>query len=48
MATATAGQVQQTVRELFPAGSAEVDQAEVIRAVFVHLMRRDSADKVGR
>lgn len=47
MATATAAQVEQAVRELFPAGSAEVDQTEVIRAVFVHLMRRNSADNLG-
>ena len=42
----TAAQVEAAVREVFPAGVASVADSEVIRAVFVHLMRRNRADKV--
>jgi len=48
LASATDRQVGQAIRELFPTGTAEVEPGEVIRAVFVHLMRRNSADNVGR
>ena len=47
-ASATERQVGQAVGELFPAGTADAEPGEVIRAVFVHLMRRNSADNVGR
>jgi hypothetical protein len=40
----TAAQVSIAVKQVYPKGTADVDQAEVIRAVFLHLRR----DKVGR
>jgi hypothetical protein len=46
--TVSAAQVDGAVKELFPQGADESDQAGVIRAVFVHLKRRDSGDNVGR
>jgi len=36
------------VRELYPNGTAAVEEAEVLRTVFVHLMRRNCGDKVRR
>ena len=48
LASATERQVGQAVRELFPTGTADVEPGEIIRAVFVHLMRRNSADNVRR
>jgi len=44
----TNDQVATAIKESFPGGIAGVDPSEVIRVVFVHLKRRDSADKVGR
>jgi hypothetical protein len=40
-------QVHAALRELFPKGTASLDQGEVLRAVFVHLKRQISADNVG-
>lgn len=40
-------QVEAAVRELFPAGTSDVDKSEVIRSVFLRLQRRNSADNVG-
>lgn len=48
LTTATERQVDQAVRQLFPLGTADSEPGEVIRAVFVHLMRRNSTDNVGR
>ena len=48
LASATDRQIGQAVRELFPTGTADTEPGEVIRAVFVHLMRRNSTDNVGR
>jgi hypothetical protein len=42
----TSVQVAEAVKELFPMGLAGVDQGEVIRSVFVFLMRRDTRDNV--
>jgi len=44
----TTAQVDQSLRELFPAGTADVPQEEVLRAVFVHLKRQDSSGNQGR
>lgn len=44
----SAAQVEQAVGQLYPNGIAELEESEVIRAVFVHLMRQNSADNVGR
>ena len=46
--SATMAQVGSAMRTLFPQGVAGKDQSEVVRAVFLHLRRRDSSDNVGR
>jgi predicted DNA-binding transcriptional regulator AlpA len=48
LASVTAAQVGQAVKEIFPQGTAGVDQAEVVRAVFLHLRRKDSGGNVGK
>jgi hypothetical protein len=45
---ATADQVGATIKVLFPRGVEAVDQAQVIRGVFVHLQRQNRTDNVGR
>jgi hypothetical protein len=40
--------VNAALKELFPKGTSSMDQGEVLRAVFVHLKRQNSADNVGR
>jgi hypothetical protein len=42
----TAGQVRAAIAELFPQGVTGHEQAEIIRAVFLHLKRRHSGEKV--
>jgi hypothetical protein len=44
----TAAQVGAAVEELYPQGRSGVAEAEVIRAVFLHLKRRDSGGNVGK
>lgn len=44
----TGSQVEQTIRKLFPNGISDVEQGEIIRVVFVHLMRQNSTDNLGR
>jgi hypothetical protein len=41
LAGVTAAQVGAALKELYPQGMAGVDQAEVIRAVFLHLRRKN-------
>jgi hypothetical protein len=41
-------QVAEVLNELFPRGVKGEDQGEVLKAVFLHLKRQDTADKVGR
>jgi hypothetical protein len=48
LASVTAAQVGAAVKELFPQDAASVDQAEVVRSVFLRLRRKDSGDNVGR
>jgi hypothetical protein len=48
LAAATSQQVEAAVKELFPAGLDGVDRGQVIRAVFLHLKRRDTGDNVRR
>jgi hypothetical protein len=48
LTTATAAQVQKVAEELFPQGTAAIDQGEVLRGVFLHLKRQNSADNVRR
>jgi hypothetical protein len=46
--TVTTAQVAEAVGQLFPQGTSATDPAEVIRAVFVHLHRKNSGGNVGR
>lgn len=48
LAGVTSAQVDAAVKEVFPQGTAGEDEAEVIRAVFLHLRRKDAAGNVGR
>ena len=48
LTTATGAQVERVTKELYPNGTTGLDQGEVLRAVFLHLRRRNSADNVGR
>jgi len=48
LTTVKAAQIQRVTEELFPQGTERIDQGEVLRAVFLHLKRQNSADNVGR
>lgn len=48
LTAATGAQVEQVTRELYSGGTVALEQAEVLRAVFLELRRRNSADSVGR
>lgn len=48
LSSVTESQIEKTVVELFPEGTSNVEQGEVIRAVFVTLMRQNSGGSVGR
>jgi hypothetical protein len=48
LTTATAAEVQKVTQELFPKGTEGMDRGEVLRAVFLHLKRRNSSDNVGK
>jgi hypothetical protein len=41
--SATAAQVEQTTKQLFPNGTGDIEQREVLRAVFLHLKRQTSS-----
>jgi len=41
LAGVTAAQVGAAIKEVYPQGTAGVDQAEVVRAVFLHLRRKN-------
>ena len=43
LSAVTTSQVEAALAEVFPQGSAEVDPAEVLRAVFVSIQSRDSS-----
>lgn len=47
LTSATAAQVESITKELFPSGTAGIDQGEVLRAVFLAIRRQYSAEKVG-
>lgn len=47
LTTATAGQIERATKTLFPEGTNGMDQGEVLRTVFLHLKRHNSADNVG-
>lgn len=48
LTTATAAQVERVTQELYPAGTAGLDQGEVLRAVFLAIRRQNSGDNAGR
>lgn len=48
LTTATGAQVEQVTHQLFPQGTDGQDQGEVLRAVFLHLKRQNSANNVRR
>ena len=48
LTTATGAQVERVTKELYPNGTTGIDQGEVLRAVFLHLRRQNSADNVVR
>jgi hypothetical protein len=41
LATATEQQIEAALQKLYPNGTAEVGEAELLRTIFVHLMRRN-------
>jgi len=47
LASMTTGQMAELVKQLFPAGTSNTDQSEVVRAVFVHLKRQNPTDNIG-
>ncbi len=47
LTTATGSQVQKVTDELYPKGTEGIDEGAVLRAVFLHLKRQNSADNVG-
>jgi hypothetical protein len=44
--TTTSAQVGEAIKQLFPMGTSHTDSGEVIRAIFVHLKRRDTRDNL--
>jgi hypothetical protein len=48
LVSVTASQVSAAVKELYPHGTAGVAEAEVVRAVFLFLKRKDSSGNVGK
>jgi len=47
LTTVTASQVESAVRQVYPKGVDGVEAGTVLRAVFLHLKRRDSGENVG-
>ena len=48
IASVTAADIAKALKELFPSGVENEDDGEILRAVFLHLKRKNRADKVGR
>jgi hypothetical protein len=48
LASVTAADIAKALKELFPNGVENQDDGEILRAVFLHLKRKNRADKVGR
>jgi hypothetical protein len=48
LTSATAAEILKVTRQLFPQGTEGIDQGEVLRAVFLHLKRKNSRDNVGK
>jgi hypothetical protein len=47
LTTATAAQVEQVTRDLYPQGTAGIDQGVVLKAVFLEIRRRNTSDSDG-
>jgi hypothetical protein len=47
LTTATAAQIEELVRQLYPTGTADIDQGQVLKAVFLELRHRNSGDSAG-
>lgn len=48
LVTVTAAQVEAALAKCFPSGKGSLDEATVLRTVFLHLKRQDSGDNLGR
>ena len=48
IASVTAADIAKALKEIFPSGVENQDDGEILRAVFLHLKRKNRADKVGR
>jgi hypothetical protein len=48
LTTVTMPQVSGAVKELYPNGSEEIKGDQMLRAVFLHIRRQNSADNVGQ
>jgi hypothetical protein len=48
IASVTAADIAKALKEIFPSGVENEDDGEILRAVFLHLKRKNRADKVGR
>jgi hypothetical protein len=48
LGSVTKAQVEAAIKEVFPQGTAGMDEAEIIRALFLHLRRKNSSDNVGK
>jgi hypothetical protein len=48
LTTATAAQVVEVTKQVFPQGTTGIDQAEVLRVVFLHLRRQNRGGNEGR
>lgn len=48
LATVTAAQVEAALEKCFPSGNGSLDEATILRTVFLHLKRQDSSDNLGR
>ena len=46
LASVTKAQVGAAIQEVYPQGTTGMDEAEIIRAVFLHLRRKNSSDNV--
>ena len=46
--TTTSAQVEAAMTKLYPNGTVGVDQAELVRSIFIHLKRQNSHDNVSR
>lgn len=47
LTTATAAQVEEVTKQLYPSGTAGIDQGEVLKGVFLEIRRRHSGDSAG-